>query len=69
MARAAVREPAPRVTLVRNRTMENVDSIAFVVRRWIQYSAGKSKKASRCSWSAVIFLTWIAFFELVTRSC
>lgn len=33
MARAAVREPAPRVTLVRSRTVENVDSIGFVVRR------------------------------------
>ncbi|OKJ07809.1 hypothetical protein AMK20_25100 [Streptomyces sp. TSRI0261] len=32
----------PRVTLVRSRTVENVDSIGFVVRRWIQCSAGKS---------------------------
>lgn len=42
MARAAVREPAPRVTLVRSLTVEKVDSIGFVVRRWIQCSAGKS---------------------------
>ncbi len=30
MARPAVREPAPRVTLVRRRTVENVDSMGFV---------------------------------------
>lgn len=42
MARAAVREPASRITLVRGRTVENVGSIGFVVRRWIQCSVGKS---------------------------
>lgn len=42
MARAAVRKPAPRVTLVRSRTVEKVDSMGFVARRWIQCSAGKS---------------------------
>ena len=40
IARAAERDPTPRVTLVRNRTVEKVDSIGFVVRRWIQCSAG-----------------------------
>lgn len=42
IARAAVWLSAPRVTLVRSLTVENVDSIGFVVRRWIQCSAGKS---------------------------
>lgn len=42
MARAAVREPAPRVTLVRSQTVANVDSMGFVVCRWIQCSAGRS---------------------------
>ena len=40
IARAAERDPAPRVTLVRSRTVAKVDSIGFVVRRWIQCSAG-----------------------------
>jgi len=40
IASAAVRDPAPRVTLVRSRTVANVDSIGLVVRRWIQCSAG-----------------------------
>jgi hypothetical protein len=31
---------APRVTLVPSLTVENVDSTGFVVRRWIQCSAG-----------------------------
>lgn len=39
MARAAVREPAPRVTLVHSRTVEKADSMGFVVSRWIQCSA------------------------------
>ncbi|MEY9889963.1 hypothetical protein ABIA31_003620, partial [Catenulispora sp. MAP5-51] len=39
IAKAAVRDPAPRVTFVRSRTVANVDSIGFVVRRWIQCSA------------------------------
>jgi hypothetical protein len=30
------------VTLVRSLTVENVDSMGFMVRRWIQCSAGKS---------------------------
>lgn len=38
----ALRDPAPRVTLVLSRTVEKVDSIGFVVRRWIQCSRGKS---------------------------
>lgn len=42
IASAAVGLPAPRVTLVRSLTVENVDSIGFVVCRWIQCSAGKS---------------------------
>ena len=35
-------EPGPLVTLVRCRTVAKVDSIGFVVRRWIQCSAGQS---------------------------
>lgn len=42
MASAAAGLPAPRVTLVRSLTVKNVDSVGFVVRRWIQCSAGKS---------------------------
>jgi hypothetical protein len=34
--------PALLVTLVRKRTVAKVDSMGFVVRRWIQCSAGKS---------------------------
>jgi hypothetical protein len=41
MARAAAALPAPRVTFVRGRTVVKVDSIGFVVRRWIQCAAGK----------------------------
>lgn len=62
MARAAVREPAPRVTLVRSRTVEKVDSMGFVVLRWIQCSVGKSFNASSWSWSSVIFLTALGNF-------
>jgi len=40
MARAALREPAPLVTLVRSLTVENVDSIGFVVLRCTQCSTG-----------------------------
>jgi hypothetical protein len=40
MAKAAARDPAPRVTLVRSRIVEKVESMGFVVRRWIQCSAG-----------------------------
>jgi hypothetical protein len=39
MARAAAALPAPRVTLVRSLTVEKVDSMGFVVRRWTQCSA------------------------------
>ncbi|WP_432032700.1 IS5 family transposase [Streptomyces antibioticus] len=42
IASAAAGLPAPRVTLVRSLTVEKVDSMGFVVRRWIQCSAGKS---------------------------
>ena len=34
MAIPAARDPGPLVTLVRNRTVANVDSIGFVVRKW-----------------------------------
>ena len=40
MPRAAFRDPAPRVTLVRAFTGEKVDSMGFEVRRWLQCSAG-----------------------------
>jgi hypothetical protein len=49
------------VTLVRRRTVEKVDSIGFEVFRWIQCSAGKSKKASSCSWSPVILATALGY--------
>ena len=42
MAKAARREPAPRVTLVLSLTVENVDSIGLLVRRCTQWSLGKS---------------------------
>lgn len=42
IANAALGLLAPRVTFVRSLTVENVDSIGFVVRKWIQCSAGKS---------------------------
>ena len=42
IARAAAGLPTPRVTVVRSLTVENVDSIGFVVRRWSQCSEGKS---------------------------
>ena len=34
IASPALREPGPLVTFVRSRTVANVDSIGFVVRRW-----------------------------------
>src|ERR1700730_8998674 len=40
MASPAAREPGPLVILVLCRTVANVDSIGFVVRRWTQCSAG-----------------------------
>lgn len=42
IARPAALDPGPLVTLVRSRTVANVDSIGFEVLRWIQCSAGKS---------------------------
>jgi hypothetical protein len=47
----------PVVTSVRALTGENVDSIGFEVRKWIQCSAGYSWKASRAFWSEVSFDT------------
>jgi len=46
MVIAFVREPAPLVTRVRRRTVENGDSTTLVVRRCFQCSAGKSKNVS-----------------------
>ncbi len=40
IATPAAREPGPLVTRVLSRTVAKVDSIGFVVRRWIQCSAG-----------------------------
>ncbi|QYC41824.1 hypothetical protein Nocox_21090 [Nonomuraea coxensis DSM 45129] len=40
IASPAARDPGPLVTLVRCRTVANVDSIGLVVRRWTQCSAG-----------------------------
>lgn len=40
MARPAARDPAPLVTLVRSLTVAKVGSMGFVVRKWIQCSAG-----------------------------
>lgn len=54
--------PAPLVTFVRSRTVAKVDSMGFVVRRWIQCSAGKSKNASSSSTSSVIFLAALGNF-------
>lgn len=42
VADAAAGLPDPRVTSVHSLTVENVDSIGLVVRRWTQRSAGKS---------------------------
>src|SRR5206468_12451320 len=42
IVRHAIRLPHPFVLFVRRRTVENVDSMGFDVRRWIQCSAGKS---------------------------
>src|SRR5213078_1574802 len=57
MASPAVLEPGPLVTLVRSRTVAKVDSIGLVVLRWIQCSAGKSKKAKSASGLSVILAT------------
>ena len=40
IASPAAREPGPLVTLLLKRTVAKVDSMGFVVRRWIQCSAG-----------------------------
>ena len=40
IATPAALEPGPLVTRCRSRTVAKVDSIGFVVRRWIQCSAG-----------------------------
>jgi hypothetical protein len=42
IAKAALRQPAPRVTRVLRRTLEKADSIGLVARRWTACSAGKS---------------------------
>lgn len=39
-SKTAARDPGPLVTRVRNRTVAKVDSIGFVVGRWVQCSAG-----------------------------
>ena len=57
MANPAAREPGPLVTLVRSRTVAKVDSMGFVVFRWTQCSAGKSKNASNASASLMTFST------------
>lgn len=50
------------VTLVLNRTVAKVDSIGFDVVKWIQCSAGKSKKLSSTSVSPVILATALGHF-------
>src|SRR5437764_11975449 len=55
MARPALRLPAPLVFLVRSRTVAKVDSMAFVVRRWIRCSAGYAKWASSAARSSSSF--------------
>jgi hypothetical protein len=59
MASPAALEPGPLVTLVRGRTVAKVDSMGLVsvVLRWIQRSAGKSKKASSSSGLSVMLAT------------
>lgn len=42
IAKAGDALPAPLATFVRSRTVAKADSMGFVVRRWIQCSAGKS---------------------------
>ena len=46
ISRAVVGDSEPLVRTVLCRTVANTLSIGFVVRRWIQCSAGQSKKAS-----------------------
>ena len=45
---AALREPAPRVTLVLRRTVEKVDSIGLLVRRCTQCSLGSHRRRAGC---------------------
>ena len=49
------------VTFVRSRTVAKVDSIGLVVLRWIQCSAGKSKKARRVSVSSTILAAALGY--------
>jgi hypothetical protein len=62
MARPAALDPGPLVTLVRNRTVATLYSIGFEVFRWIQCSAGKSKKVRSTSASPVILATALGHF-------
>ena len=57
MANPAAFEPGPLLTLVRSRTVAKVDSSGFVVVKWSQCSAGKSKKHSKASGLSVILAT------------
>jgi hypothetical protein len=57
IASPAARDPGPLVTLVLSLTVEKVDSIGLDVFRCTQCLAGKSKKASSCSWSPMTFAT------------
>jgi hypothetical protein len=54
LARADLREPAPRVTLVLSGPSKRADSIELVVRRWPRCPAEKSWKPSRFSMSCTI---------------
>jgi hypothetical protein len=56
-------DPAPLVILLRFRTVAKVESIGFVVLRWIQCAAGKVVERDSCSTSSVILAT--AFGNLV----
>jgi len=49
MANPALRDPDPRVFFVRAFTVPNPDSIGLVVRKWIQWLAGKSRNVRRSS--------------------
>lgn len=52
MAKAAFREPAPRVALVRNRTVEKVDSIRFAVLTYTHWVSRAPRSLQRSSFSA-----------------
>ena len=47
IVKQAVRVPPPFVRLVLSRTVANVDSIGFVVRKWDQCSAGMRSQPNR----------------------